>query len=168
MQSIFKSGNKAIVTGAAMGIGKATAVHMASVGMHVCMVDFLADELNAALGEARASAKSAGHATDNIFAIEMDVADADSWSSLEKQIDQQFGQLHVLMNNAVTREGKGFDVPLCEWRDAMETNFWSIVTAIETLLPTIQKTSEKTCIICLLYTSPSPRDATLSRMPSSA
>ena len=24
------------------------------------------------------------------------------------------------------------------------------------------------CIICLLYTSPSPRDATLSRMPSSA
>ena len=24
------------------------------------------------------------------------------------------------------------------------------------------------CVICLLYTSPSPRDATLSRMPSSA
>ena len=24
------------------------------------------------------------------------------------------------------------------------------------------------CIACLLYTSPSPRDATLSRMPSSA
>ena len=24
------------------------------------------------------------------------------------------------------------------------------------------------CMICLLYTSPSPRDATLSRMPSSA
>ena len=25
-----------------------------------------------------------------------------------------------------------------------------------------------TCYLCLLYTSPSPRDATLSRMPSSA
>ena len=25
-----------------------------------------------------------------------------------------------------------------------------------------------TCHVCLLYTSPSPRDATLSRMPSSA
>ena len=24
------------------------------------------------------------------------------------------------------------------------------------------------CVVCLLYTSPSPRDATLSRMPSSA
>ena len=27
---------------------------------------------------------------------------------------------------------------------------------------------EETCCSCLLYTSPSPRDATLSRMPSSA
>ena len=27
---------------------------------------------------------------------------------------------------------------------------------------------EERCIACLLYTSPSPRDATLSRMPSSA
>ena len=30
------------------------------------------------------------------------------------------------------------------------------------------KEYEKAAIICLLYTSPSPRDATLSRMPSSA
>ena len=30
----------------------------------------------------------------------------------------------------------------------------------------VQQTSD--CYICLLYTSPSPRDATLSRMPSSA
>ena len=147
MQSIFKSGNKAIVTGAAMGIGKATAIHMASIGMHVCMVDILADELKVALTEARASAEAAGHSTDNIFATEMDVAGQDAWPKLRKQIDQQFGQLHVLMNNAVTREGKGFDVPLAEWREAMEINFWSIVNGIETFLPIIQKTQEKTCII---------------------
>ena len=30
------------------------------------------------------------------------------------------------------------------------------------------KEEEATLLICLLYTSPSPRDATLSRMPSSA
>ena len=30
------------------------------------------------------------------------------------------------------------------------------------------KTNNETTLICLLYTSPSPRDATLSRMPSSA
>ena len=31
-----------------------------------------------------------------------------------------------------------------------------------------QACAELGCMICLLYTSPSPRDATLSRMPSSA
>ena len=32
----------------------------------------------------------------------------------------------------------------------------------------MQFAEEKYSIVCLLYTSPSPRDATLSRMPSSA
>ena len=36
----------------------------------------------------------------------------------------------------------------------------------ETLLPLNQSGDSEGC--CLLYTSPSPRDATLSRMPSSA
>ena len=36
-------------------------------------------------------------------------------------------------------------------------------------VPNVHKgTTYKHCYICLLYTSPSPRDATLSRMPSSA
>ncbi len=29
-------------------------------------------------------------------------------------------------------------------------------------------TDDRRCVFCLLYTSPSPRDATLPRMPSSA
>ena len=37
---------------------------------------------------------------------------------------------------------------------------------VQDLLKDIEKTREQGC--CLLYTSPSPRDATLSRMPSSA
>ena len=35
-----------------------------------------------------------------------------------------------------------------------------------TFVPTVDNTGDT--VICLLYTSPSPRDATLSRMPSSA
>ena len=41
--------------------------------------------------------------------------------------------------------------------------------ASETAVMEVQLTTgERLSIICLLYTSPSPRDATLSRMPSSA
>ena len=36
------------------------------------------------------------------------------------------------------------------------------------LIPVIEAAANPDYTICLLYTSPSPRDATLSRMPSSA
>ena len=36
------------------------------------------------------------------------------------------------------------------------------------LIDVTQLNQDGRCVFCLLYTSPSPRDATLSRMPSSA
>ena len=39
---------------------------------------------------------------------------------------------------------------------------------IEQNLRVMDQTAISQCMDCLLYTSPSPRDATLSRMPSSA
>ena len=38
----------------------------------------------------------------------------------------------------------------------------------QTLILNDSNGNELFCYLCLLYTSPSPRDATLSRMPSSA
>ena len=51
---------------------------------------------------------------------------------------------------------------------------WSAVLAVSVTLPELGQTSliesnaDLESMPCLLYTSPSPRDATLSRMPSSA
>ena len=42
------------------------------------------------------------------------------------------------------------------------------VTVIEIVFSVVAKTTSMMLCTCLLYTSPSPRDATLSRMPSSA
>ena len=59
---------------------------------------------------------------------------------------------------------------LVDCRDAMGAN--AVNTMAETIAPKIEALSGGTVILriisCLLYTSPSPRDATLSRMPSSA
>ena len=44
----------------------------------------------------------------------------------------------------------------------------SIIHATNTDIEGMKKTFESINYVCLLYTSPSPRDATLSRMPSSA
>ena len=58
----------------------------------------------------------------------------------------------------------GFD-PICVTSDIDETRH-----ANESALAYVQRLAREKCqsVICLLYTSPSPRDATLSRMPSSA
>ena len=54
----------------------------------------------------------------------------------------------------------------------VEMDYWAIILVIfgiANVLPiNIREASLGIAIICLLYTSPSPRDATLSRMPSSA
>ena len=50
------------------------------------------------------------------------------------------------------------------WRSLTETDRQLTTTDLLEAYPTLFKRP----IICLLYTSPSPRDATLSRMPSSA
>ncbi len=41
----FASGNVAVITGAADGIGRAAAQRFASLGMRVCLVDINADAL---------------------------------------------------------------------------------------------------------------------------
>ena len=46
--AILKNGNTAVITGASSGIGRAAAMHCASKGMNVWLVDIDADELAAA------------------------------------------------------------------------------------------------------------------------
>ena len=49
----------------------------------------------------------------------------------------------------------------------VDLGLWSLIIFLG-LLAILTKFAWKPIIDCLLYTSPSPRDATLSRMPSSA
>ena len=68
-------------------------------------------------------------------------------------------------------EGK----PVADILDTAESKMFAIadqtnrsVAGLTRVGDIMQVTKEKLEILCLLYTSPSPRDATLSRMPSSA
>ena len=168
----FSTGKSAVITGAGLGIGRATAVDLAAKGMNVCLVDVLADDLQETLARAQKAASAAG-VQSKAIAVSADISKTKSWQKIYKAVVDEFGELHVLMNNAVTRTAKGFDVPMDEWRQSFETNFWSVVEGTNVLLPLLESSGDpslKSRIInvCLLYTSPSPRDRTRSRMPSSA
>ena len=55
------------------------------------------------------------------------------------------------------------------WRESLDASAAELDQAQQSLLDSeLQQGESGTHDTCLLYTSPSPRDATLSRMPSSA
>jgi NAD(P)-dependent dehydrogenase (short-subunit alcohol dehydrogenase family) len=78
----------AIVTGAASGIGRATAIALAGAGARVVAVD-------RDLHGAQAVAREAGG-----FARALDVTEEPAWEDLATWIDADFGRLDILVNSA--------------------------------------------------------------------
>jgi NAD(P)-dependent dehydrogenase (short-subunit alcohol dehydrogenase family) len=111
------SGSKkvALVTGAARGIGLATATRFLEDGWHVAMLDMLGDTLRSAVdGLGRAEA---------ILALEADVSDASAIRAAVEQTQRQFGRIDALVNNAGIAVFKPMlDVTLEEWQRVLAVN----------------------------------------------
>ena len=94
---ILLTGRRALVTGGARGIGRATAEALAAFGADVAVCDRLATELAdcvAALGGLGAAVMSA----------ELDVRDAEAVAVFVERVGAEWGGLDILVNNA----GGGF------------------------------------------------------------
>jgi 3-oxoacyl-[acyl-carrier protein] reductase len=86
-------GKRALVTGAARGIGRATAQRLASEGARVALVDVDAEPL----GEAAAAIGSAG------VALRADVRDEDAVRAAVERAATEFGGLDVVVPNAAVQ-----------------------------------------------------------------
>ena len=83
----------ALVTGAARGIGAASARRLAEAGATVVLTDVIDDQ-----GQALADALQAeGHTA---VYRHLDVADETAWASVVAETAKEFGRLDVLVNNA--------------------------------------------------------------------
>ncbi len=90
-----------ILTGGAMGLGKAAATRLAEEGARIVITDH-----NVAAGE-----KTAKELGDNVEFLEQDVTDPDRWIEVIAHMEAQYGRLDVLINNAaVTVFGSIADV----------------------------------------------------------
>jgi len=83
-------GKVCIITGAARGMGEATARLFAAEGAKVALGDVMA-------AEGEAVAKSIG---DNAFFQELDVSDDSNWSNFVGAVRDKFGTIDALVNNA--------------------------------------------------------------------
>ena len=105
----------ALVTGAARGIGLATAARFLEDGWQVAMLDILGDTLRAAID-------ALGRA-DATLALEADVSDASAVRAAVDQTQRRFGRIDALVNNAGIAVFKPMlDVTLEEWQRVLAVN----------------------------------------------
>lgn len=112
----------AVVTGAGSGIGKAVAIRLANEGAKVILVGRTRSKLEDTAYEI--------NATKRIPMAEVfpaDVTDEDDVLELAHYVEQQFGDLHVLINNAGgSKHSKILEIPAKEWDDIQNVNLKSV------------------------------------------
>jgi 3-oxoacyl-[acyl-carrier protein] reductase len=103
-------GKVAIVTGAASGIGRATAVRFAEEGARVVAADLDAARVRNAVGG-------------DILAVGADVADSKSVASLVATTKAEFGSIDVLAHFAgITRDAMASKLDLDAWEEVLRVN----------------------------------------------
>jgi NAD(P)-dependent dehydrogenase (short-subunit alcohol dehydrogenase family) len=133
-ESIFSRGNVAVITGAALGIGRSMAMRLAETGMLVVMADLESDDFEASLRSVRNIAKGGPEA---ILGVVTDVSDPDQITKLKTVALDAFGKVDFLANNAVTRIGRGIDADLAEWRRAIDVNLFGPILGVRAFLPVL-------------------------------
>jgi NAD(P)-dependent dehydrogenase (short-subunit alcohol dehydrogenase family) len=119
----------ALITGAASGIGRASALRFAAEGATVILADKDADRLAAALAELHAQGSQ--HRS-----VLMDVTKEADWIRAIKEIGAAFQRLDVLVNNV--GYGKFLSIEattLEEWRAVLAVNLDSVFLGTKYALP---------------------------------
>ena len=123
----------AIVTGASQGIGRDTALALASAGAKVGLAARNEGKLAELVNEIAAAGGSA-------IAVKMDVADAEQVKAGFKQVLEKFGRLDILVNNAaITRDGLAMRMKSEDWEAVLRTNLTGAHLCIQQALPTMMK-----------------------------
>jgi NAD(P)-dependent dehydrogenase (short-subunit alcohol dehydrogenase family) len=121
MDSEFVKGNVALVTGAASGIGRATALAFARRGTHVAVLDVDAD------GAAKVAAEVQEAGADSL-ALGTDVSSEADVERAIGAVTERWGRLDYAFNNAGTTGplGSGPDFPLSDWEQVIAVNLTGV------------------------------------------
>lgn len=124
----------AIITGASRGIGKATALALASEGAKV-VVNY-ASSSTAADEVVKTIVDAGGEA----IALQADVSQSDQVDNLIKQTLDQFGRIDVLVNNAgITKDTLLMRMKLEDWQAVINLNLTGVFLCTKAVTKTMVK-----------------------------
>ncbi|MBL6689145.1 MAG: SDR family NAD(P)-dependent oxidoreductase [Pseudomonadales bacterium] len=130
------NGRVAVVTGAASGIGKATATRLAEEGMKVV----LSDIEEAALEKAVQELKDRNF---EVIGVPTDVSRNEAIEALAEETMSTFGAVNVVHNNAgVVVSGPIEELSLSDWEWVLGVDLWSVIYGVRTFLPLIKETGD--------------------------
>lgn len=120
-----------IVTGAAQGIGRATAERLVQEGAIVALADRNAEGLAAV-----AESLEAGRA----IAVTLDVASREGWGCAVSQVREAFGRIDGLVNNAgVTRDRSLLKLTDDDWDSVLDVNLRGTWLGCQAVIPAMRE-----------------------------
>ncbi|MFF4035693.1 SDR family oxidoreductase [Streptomyces sviceus] len=118
------AGRTAVVTGAASGIGEATAVLLAERGARVALLARRGERLEAVAGKIRADGGQA-------LAVVADVTDDASVAAAVESVHAEYGAVDLVVNNAgVMLPNPIVDARIDEWQRMIDTNVTGVLRII--------------------------------------
>lgn len=123
-------GKRCLITGAASGIGRATALAAAARGAEVFLTDLREDALAGVVEEVRAAGGRVGHAG------AADVADHDAVVALAAAIHASHGSMDVVMNVAgIATWGAIETLEHHHWRRTVDVNLMGPISVLSCFVP---------------------------------
>jgi NAD(P)-dependent dehydrogenase (short-subunit alcohol dehydrogenase family) len=115
-------GKRAVITGAASGIGRGIAKYFADSGASVFLVDINSEMLHQTIAEIGDSASG----------TTADVGDAAQMVRVFSEVRQNLGGLDILVNNAgITLQGRFLEFSEADWDEVMRVNLRSVFLGIK-------------------------------------
>ena len=124
------SGKTVVVTGAAVGIGRAAAINFAKHGARVVMLDMNEEKLSSVKDEVAQYA-------DEYLAIKCDVSSEEDVNLAFAEAKAHFGRIDILINNAALwRHNAPFmETSVEQWKKFMDVNVFGVVYCTRAVLP---------------------------------
>ena len=130
------AGKKALVTGGARGLGKATALALTKEGVHVAITGRNEEQLKLTVNELKDLGVTATYAV-------FDISNLTAVQQAIEQLNQSFGQFDIVINNAgIASFGSLMEMSPDTWTDIINTNVLGSYYVTKAILPQLIQKNE--------------------------